>query len=193
MSFAWKPVLLSVWRALARALSLCNGSCFIWAFTTLYSYSLALALVHSPSLALCLAFGWLSSQGRVVDYLRFACSWRSRSGKHSDRGIVNALPAQLNQCSSSPRRVRLSTSIQHRLCLTTVWPTVSHDLKERKPCDNNLKRAAKRATGLSRTIFKRNTHNLNTKFTHTSKPKRNIIFIFKKKNKIRNIQKLWIG
>lgn len=144
---------------LSRSLSLSVSAAGLSEHSPLGMLTLSRSRVHSPSLTLRLSFGRLSLQGRVVDYLRLACSWRSCSGKHSDRGIVNALPAQLNQCSSLPRRVRLSTSTQHRLCLT-FWPTVCHDLKERKPCDNNLKRAAKRATGLSRTIFKnkKNTH-----------------------------------
>lgn len=99
---------------------------------------------------------------------------RCLSQKHSDRGIVSAQGTLENQCSSLPRRVRLCTAspAQTLLCLVVSQSHCEKNVKyvsQQYTNDNNLKRAAKRTTGLSRTIFKTKNKTHNQKFNKTYK------------------------
>lgn len=158
-------------------------SCVIWERSPARSLWLSFAChKHTHTRSLSLVLSSVTMQGRrFVYYLRLPAAAASSSSllrclsqKHSDRGIVSAQGTLENQCSSLPRRVRLCTAspAQTLLCLVVSHSHCEKNVKyvsQQYTNDNNLKRAAKRTTGLSRTIFKTKNKTHNQKFNKTYK------------------------
>lgn len=178
----WVSFVLSEFLAPNRFVRSCQLH-YLRALTRTLSLAfVCLSRKHTLSLAL----SSVTMQGRrFVYYLRLPAAaaassssssllLRCLSQKHSDRGIVSAQGTLENQCSLLPRRVRLCTAspAQTLLCLVVSHSHCEKNVKyvsQQYTNDNNLKRAAKRTTGLSRTIFKTKNKTHNQKFNKTYK------------------------